>query len=101
MEVLGGNKDANHCRLLIAIWPGICTFQLSLLFLCFSWFLLWFFIGFSVVLIDFSVICSYIFLWSSIIFMCCSLLIIVFVHWFSLVFLLFFFAFFASVVGLR
>ena len=27
MEVLGGNKDAHHCRLLITTWPDICTFQ--------------------------------------------------------------------------
>ena len=30
MEVLGGNKDAHHCRLLITTWPDICTFQTKL-----------------------------------------------------------------------
>ena len=30
MEVLVGNKDAHHCRLLITTWPGICTFQAKL-----------------------------------------------------------------------
>jgi len=27
MEVLGGNAEAHHCRLLITTWPGICAFQ--------------------------------------------------------------------------
>ena len=39
------------------------------------------------------------FLWFSINFMCCSLLLIVFVHWFSLVFLVFFFGFRVLFVG--
>ena len=30
MEVLGGHKDAHHCRLLITTWPGICTVQTKL-----------------------------------------------------------------------
>ena len=30
MEVLGGNTEAHHCRLLITTWPGICTFQTTL-----------------------------------------------------------------------
>ena len=72
--------------------------KLSLVFHCFSLFLLWFFIGFCGshwffldVFIDF--------LWFSINFMCCSLLLIVFVHWFSLVFLVFFFGFRVLFVG--
>ena len=71
---------------------------LSIVFHCFSLFLLWFFIGFCGshwffldVFIDF--------LWFSINFMCCSLLLIVFVYWFSLVFLVFFFGFRVLFVG--
>ena len=30
MEVVGGNKDARHCRLLIITWPDICAFQTNL-----------------------------------------------------------------------
>ena len=30
MEVLGGNTEAHHCRLLITTWPGICFFQTTL-----------------------------------------------------------------------
>ena len=72
--------------------------KLSLVFHCFSLFLLWFFIGFCGshwffldVFIDV--------LWFSINFICCFLLLIVFVHWFSLVFLVFFFGFRVLFVG--
>ena len=30
MEVLGGNTEAHHCRLLITTWPGIYIFQTTL-----------------------------------------------------------------------
>jgi hypothetical protein len=30
LEVLGGNKDEHHCRLLITTCPAICTFQTKL-----------------------------------------------------------------------
>ena len=52
--------------------------KLCLVFHCFSLFLLWFFIGFSMVLIGSSLVCSLTCLWFSIIFICCSLLFIVF-----------------------
>ena len=77
-------------------WQNCLWF--SIVFHCFSLFLLWFFIGFCGshwffldVFIDF--------LWFSINFMCCSLLLIVFVYWFSLVFLVFFFGFRVLFVG--